>query len=38
LQDLEHTENVKNVLKEYGVFESEEELQHRCVGFLFSDV
>ncbi|CAB4008917.1 poly(A) polymerase type 3-like, partial [Paramuricea clavata] len=30
-EDTKQTENIKNVLKEYGVFESEEELQHRMV-------
>lgn len=30
-QDIEQTQNLKNVLKEYAVFESEEELQHRFV-------
>ncbi|CAB4015148.1 sodium channel 60E-like, partial [Paramuricea clavata] len=30
-EDIKQTENIENVLKEYGVFESEEELQHRMV-------
>ncbi|XP_028417685.1 poly(A) polymerase type 3-like isoform X2 [Dendronephthya gigantea] len=30
-EDVQHTENIKNVLTEYSVFESEEELQHRMV-------
>ncbi|XP_046847598.1 poly(A) polymerase type 3-like [Xenia sp. Carnegie-2017] len=30
-EDLQQTKNLKNVLTEYGVFESEEDLQHRMV-------